>query len=192
MKLVLPNVELVCVENRNIYLAEKAIHETTKNIRFKNVLFFKQLNINSNEEYSYFIMKELNNYITADYCMIIQWDGYVLNSHLWTNDFLKFDYIGAPWDWFKYYKVGNGGFSIRSKKLMNELQNEFYMFTHPEDRLIGCLYRTHLENKGFTFADLETASKFSFETPNSYQKVFTGKDTFGFHDKQSLVWLNKK
>lgn len=74
----------------------------------------------------------MTDYVDTDYCLIIHDDGFIVNPHLWTDDFLKYDYIGAPWylginrglTWLqdRHNLVGNGGFCIRSKKLMNELK----------------------------------------------------------------------
>ena len=79
----------------------------------------------------------LNNYIDSDFVLIIQDDGHIVNPHLWDNEFLNYDYIGAPWPNNKKWKnrfskydekvssniirnfnlnnIGNGGFSLRSK-----------------------------------------------------------------------------
>ena len=37
---------------------------------------------------------------------------------LWDPKFLNYDYIGALWPHYKENQVGNGGFSLRSKKLL--------------------------------------------------------------------------
>ena len=52
--------------------------------------------------------------------LIIQHDGFILNHKAWDNEFLNYDYIGAPVYWMgnKLIEVGNGGFSLRSKKLL--------------------------------------------------------------------------
>jgi hypothetical protein len=51
----------------------------------------------------------------------------IVRPELWSNDFLEYDYIGAPWmysdtsyitDEGEHVPVGNGGFCLRSKKFL--------------------------------------------------------------------------
>ena len=72
----------------------------------------------SPEKYQQFCINEMNNYFDTDYVLTFQSDGFILNPDAWTDEFFDYDYIGAPWGDNKY-AVGNGGFSFRSKKLMN-------------------------------------------------------------------------
>jgi hypothetical protein len=69
----------------------------------------------SPEKYQQFCINEMNNYFDTDYVLTFQSDGFILNPDAWTDEFFNYDYIGAPWA----HTVGNGGFSLRSKKLMN-------------------------------------------------------------------------
>ena len=70
------------------------------------------------------LVVNLHDRFDTDYVLIIQEDGFPMRSGL--TDFVgKYDYLGAPWvrhstyyDLYPYkYCVGNGGFSLRSKKL---------------------------------------------------------------------------
>jgi hypothetical protein len=95
---------------------------------------------------------------------------------LWQERFLEFDYIGAPWPTKEGLLVGNGGFSLRSKKLLNALQDEAILPKHPEDQCICLENRIYLENThDIAFAPGELAEEFAFELekPNF--------DCFGFH-----------
>ena len=86
--------------------------------------------IKSFKEYNYFVIYELYKYIKTTHILLVQWDGFVINHKKWLNSFLDNDYIGAPFITrskdFNYcrnsnggfYSVGNGGFSIRSLKLL--------------------------------------------------------------------------
>lgn len=64
------------------------------------------------------------NLFTGDKILIHQEDSCIFKSNI--DEFLKFDYIGAPWietlDWIKESGLkiagGNGGFSLRTRKLM--------------------------------------------------------------------------
>src|SRR5687768_5817660 len=68
------------------------------------------------EAYSQFVIKQLNQYVATPHVLLIQYDGFVLNPDAWQEAFLVYDYIGAPWLEEEGYIVGNGGFSLRSKR----------------------------------------------------------------------------
>ncbi len=81
--------------------------------------------------YSKFMLQDLYKFVDTKFCLVIQSDGFVINPNLWTNQFLEYDYIGAPWpNEISVYnasinkidlaknRVGNGGFSLRSKRLL--------------------------------------------------------------------------
>ncbi len=184
----LPNITLVCVDDRKEQ-ADPAIDKSIKDIQFGKVLrIHPEGKLGSKEAYSKFILKELYKYIETDYALIIQHDGYVKNPEAWTDEFLKYDYIGAPW-WYKDgHNVGNGGFSLRSKKFLEATYKFFTVYTaaetHPEDHVICRKYRESFE-KGFDikFAPEELAAKFSFEGWNQ-QGVWSGQ--FGFHSHRAF------
>jgi hypothetical protein len=127
--------------------------------------------ISSIEQYSHFIMRDLANYVETQHVLVAQWDGFVWHPELWDDEFLKYDYIGAPWPEAvlhpgvpSRFVVGNGGFSLRSKRLQAFLRDDQSITMHrAEDVAICQLNRAYLEAKGFTFAPLELAKKFSWE-----------------------------
>jgi ADP-heptose:LPS heptosyltransferase len=133
--------------------------------------------IRSKKAYSEFVIKELWKYFETDFVLIVQADGYVLSENAWDDEFLQYDYVGASWIYDNERTVGNGGFSLRSKKLMSILgRDPFIDVLHPEDQSICILYKYYLEEKhGINFAPEEVADKFSFETKTPATK------TFGFH-----------
>ena len=117
----LPNITLVCVDCINHNAAIHAIKQSIKEIKFGKVLFLTDRQfystkfkvkiidtIKSKEQYSEFMIKELGNYIDTEFCLVIQADGFIINPKLWDNDWLNYDYIGAPW-WYDSDNVGNGG-----------------------------------------------------------------------------------
>jgi hypothetical protein len=129
------------------------------------------------EDYSQFIIKKLWKYIETDFCLIVQWDGYVLNGDLWLDEFYDYSFVGAPWLYRDKRNVGNAGFCLISKELLNILGNDdFIQICSPDDEIIGRLYRHYLEeNYSIKFPSEELADKFSFELRQPTQK------TFGFH-----------
>lgn len=153
------------------------------------------------EAYSKFMVAELDKYVDTPHVLIIQHDGFILNPGAWTDEFLKWDYIGAPWlgaqwlvDRFDVPKeligthiVGNGGFSLRSKKFTEtcarlDRQGAFTRY-QPEDIMLTVWERARLEREGIRIAPYEVAKQFSYEDdsvgePNGDNR-WNGQ--FGFH-----------
>lgn len=150
--------------------------------------------IKSIKDYSEFILKKMNDYIDTKFVLLIQYDGFILNPEAWNDKFLEYDYIGAPlWEDGKYV-VGNGGFSLRSKKLLEFLQNDENIFVPEvatekyginEDWIICVEKREYLESKGIKFAPVDIAKRFSFESNEDGGANWT--DQFGFH---GLKWTD--
>lgn len=144
--------------------------------------------IKSIEEYSTFMIKDLASYFDTEHVLVAQWDGFVWKPELWEDEFLKYDYIGAPWPESvlfkgapKHFNVGNGGFSLRSKKLQDFLQKDSNITLHrAEDVAICQLNRAYLEVKGFTFAPFDVAKRFSWE-------CLEMSPAFGVHARLKLV-----
>lgn len=133
--------------------------------------------LNSRAAYSRFMLKDLRHYIDTDYVLVVQWDGFVINPTAWSSSFLDYDYIGAIWPQFDQDGcVGNGGFSLRSRKLLTASATLPHDDALNEDLAICRVYREQLEGEyGIRFADRSTASRFAYErTPSLGHE-------FGFH-----------
>jgi hypothetical protein len=118
--------------------------------------------------------------VETSHALIAQWDAGIVDAALWSDEFLDYDYVGAPWGWHgDAHEVGNGGFSLRSRRLMQyvaEHRDEFPL-GHPEDDVLCRRYRPELERCGFRWAPVELALRFSFERTG-----FSGVDRhFGYH-----------
>lgn len=158
----------------------------------KNNIEIKKVSISSYTEYNKFMIENINSYINTDFALVIQDDGYIINPSCWSDSFLDFDYIGAPWPW--HGVCGNGGFSLRSKKLLELSSRLKYNSAHheyeccPEDAFI-CqkeFNRQYFLDNGIKFADIFTAARFSYENPIPYLPQHTIKNSFGFHGKFNL------
>jgi hypothetical protein len=101
---------------------------------------------------------------------------------MWDAAFLKFDYIGAVWpDMAAALSVGNGGFSLRSQRLLQAGLDPAITTEHPEDQMLCGKYRALLEQShGVTFAPPELARRFAFENEDP------ATPTFGFHGPRNL------
>lgn len=213
----LKNVTLVTVDGVDPERSVKTLNYCCRGINFntvklisfrepenltKNIKFVK-INQLSNAGYNRFIAKDLATLIDTDFCMIVQLDGFVLNPNLWTDNFLKYDYIGAPWSAInidniltrEYRKnpvghpwVGNGGFSIRSLRLLKEA-SKFEWLGKPEDNFFCVGLRDHMEKIGFIYAPVDLGYKFSLETPMANETPILPadfSDHFGFHGFRNL------
>jgi Protein of unknown function (DUF5672) len=176
---LLPQVHLCCIDDVEPALAHRAILETSKQILPASATV-RFSNIGSIERVSEIMWYEswLDAAPGATHVLFIQYDGWVLNSDWWDAHWLDYDYVGAAWPWHSYYNVGNGGFSLRSIKLLRFLTEHKADFPlrsgHPEDDLLCRHYRPALEAHGFRWAPEHEARAFAFERE-------VPRPTFGFH-----------
>lgn len=137
-------------------------------------------------DYNCVALELMPNVAGEDVNIIIQTDGYPCNHAAWTDEFLNYDYIGAVWPW-ENLQVGNGGFSLRSRRLMNALtqMDLAHWMSHPEDAVICLHLRKTLENEyGIRFAPPEIADRFSIEW--NMDSSWFGR-SFGFHGQHTGV-----
>lgn len=160
-------------------------------------------------EYSVFMMHCLGSFIETDYCLVVQDDGWVLNGENWKDEYYDYDYIGAPshcgfsdehiylhFSWARakepVYVVQNGGFSLRSKKLLEVCnkngiahQNGNDVHYWNEDAQLSALLKPVLEECGMRFAPLELAKHFSVEYIDSIFHADTDFKKLVGHHAQS-------
>ena len=206
----LDNVTLISVAGVREQESLKAIKYSMRGIKFaaaklissKPVSDFEVQNIIipsiNYEEYNKFIVFDLHKHIDTDYALLVQDDGFVVNPSSWREDFLNYDYIGAPWaipnDSFSYrdpmgnlIRVGNGGFSLRSRKLLSlatelDLPWQSYYGFYNEDGFFTCHNRSIYEENGCVYAPLDIAKYFSHEI---YIPELEGITPLGFHGRGS-------
>lgn len=197
-RLPLAQVSLCAVDTRAPALAARALQRSMAQIDFARVLLFTHGwqpptplagiavvdigAIRSGEDYSHFVLRRLPAYITSSHVLVTQWDGFVVHPETWTDEFLQFDYLGAVWaDQPAARCVGNGGFSLRSQRLLQAGLDPRIVQEHPEDLMLGREYRGLLENEhGVRFAPPVLARRFAFEN-----EAPPGP-TFGFHGPYNL------
>ncbi|MEA3388432.1 MAG: DUF5672 family protein [Pseudomonadota bacterium] len=136
--------------------------------------------ITSARAYSDFLLTQLVDHVATSHCLVIQWDGHVLDAGRWQPEFLDHDYIGASWPQFADgHDVGNGGFSLRSRRLMLLCRDPAFRRGHPEDVAIGRTNRAWLEGRGMRFAPRALADRFAAERAGDVTA------SFGYHG----AWL---
>jgi hypothetical protein len=190
----LADVTLVAVDCAQPAAALLALERCTAVCRFGEVLLATDAPIDagrvrtvpiaplrSRAEYSEFIIRRLGAVVGSSHALLVQWDGFILDPAAWNDAFLEWDYIGAPWGYGDGMDVGNGGFSLRSRRLMDAGKDPEIKECEPEDERICRTYRPYLEARyGIRFAPLELARRFSVE------HVESAYPTFGFHGAFNL------
>lgn len=213
----LPDVTLICVSSVNLDHTLYAFKKSMEKINFGEAKLITDKTpsgfiengvsietckpITSIDEYSHYMIFSLHKHVKTTHCLVIQADGFVINPEQWDPLWLTYDYIGAPWEyvdhayidpWGNHQRVGNGGFSLRSKKLLEVPLNAYVHFdvnwgsfykhmnanNTAEDGCI-CVHNRHIyEVLGCKFAPVEVASRFAHEKP---VPETTGIKPFGFH-----------
>lgn len=210
-KIKLPTVTLLMVDSRYPDLALESMERSLDHAQFGRAVLVTRppwkpksatrvhieytLNIDSIEAYSSYLLGDAVAHVHTAHALIAQWDSFILNPKSWDESFLQYDYIGAPWPDRVQTPVGNGGFSLRSRRLMELIASPVFVHTHPEDLCICVQNRVELESKhGIRFAPVELARRFAFE-------LEPPSNAFGFHGLYNfqhampqielLAWLAK-
>jgi hypothetical protein len=190
------------------------LHE--HNIKILNV----NINLNSNlenddsnrENFSSLFLDTLYKACQTDYILTIQQDSGIIFPDRWTNSFFDYDYIGAPWPIeiiqasdmvagkIENIKniVGNGGFSLRSKKYV-DISRSMPIYHKNEDLNICIFNYEKMNEQNVKFAPPEIAMKFAVEHPiknlNMFDRNFLPTyQSFGFHgifNKAGMNYINQ-
>lgn len=158
------------------------------------------------DRYSDFCLKELHQYIKTEFVMIVQYDGMAVRKDYWTDKFFDYDYIGASWPlrftWIRPgEEVGNGGFSMRSVKLLHALKDPTIQRNKQdprfdnEDSVICQGFGSYLQYEHeIRFAPKLLADRFSHEwcNPTGHSLGFHGIwNTPLFFDESTVIDLVK-
>jgi len=216
-------ISISCIDTLNYTKSINAIKMTCANMRIDKVYWFSDKDIEEDlgvpvvwhridkidiNTFVHFTgelhLKIMPEIVDTDFNIINHYDGFAVNKDSWTDEFLDYDYIGAVWPWYPDgQNVGNGGFSLRSKKLYDaildykiswhssdysDLEQRVYgapgrtgHLEIPEDVIICRIHRPILEQQyGIRFAPTELANRWSIE--NNQASPWLGK-SLGFHGK---------
>lgn len=197
--LKLPDVTLLCVETRDPRLAHWAIDRCLKETSFAKVVLLTELNrltekrcgidyvqapdIRTTQDYSDLLLTGLEEYVQSSHVLVIQWDSFIVYPNLWQEHFLDFDYIGPVWPHHPGNPVGNGGFSLRSRKLLRAIKQPEFIKRHPEDYCICVDNKNFLEKQcNIRFASSDIADQFATERAPWHK-------TFGFHGLFNFAYV---
>jgi hypothetical protein len=190
-RLSLPEVTLCAASSVNVAATIKALEASLGQIEFAACKLFSDTSLvpshpgitvvpiprlTSAAAYSEFMLCCLVDHVDTSHCLVVQWDGHVIDAKHWRPEFLDYDFIGASWPQFADgHDVGNGGFSLRSRRLMAASQAADFRLSHPEDVAIARTNRSRLEEQGMRFAPRTLADSFSAE------RTGDPKSSFGYH-----------
>src|SRR5580765_4526533 len=177
----LPDVTLVCIETREHALALKALEDSESKVRFADVVIFtdrpsmfmradrRVIAVPDWPEkigWSRCFWTDVALQVHTSHSLSQQWDSWVVDPGMWRKEFLEYDYCGAPWWHTNGMNVGNGGFSLRSTKLLRYVhkhRDQFPVVNDLDDDLFCRKYRPALQHAGFEWAPEALAYDFAFE-----------------------------
>jgi hypothetical protein len=221
------SVSITCIDSLNYIETITALKSTIKTVKDKvnltKIYWFSDIDFPDTieipvvwvkinrikcyiEEYNFITLKLVPHIVTEDFNLIIHGDGFAVNPDAWDNVFFEYDYIGAAWgDGF----VGNGGFSLRSRKLYDaildlninystsqfpeEILNTPTFFVidsngnkfTPEDTILCRIYKNILsQDYGVKWAPVSIADRFSIES--NMHSEWLGL-SLGFHGKHGVA-----
>jgi hypothetical protein len=190
-------------------------------------------------EYSWFMLFGLWRVVPTEFALVVQEDGWVLDGANWRDEYLRYDYIGAPIhlaridtaagegegesavaqvQWQRGFAwstpehpwgqgatpVQNGGFSLRSQRLMRALvehpqirvqvpppdfvggeplRMQWHNDALLEDVQLTGVLRPALEAAGLRFAPNEVARSFAIEHAGLCHHGMDALQIFGHHSK---------
>lgn len=159
-------------------------------------------NLNQSTYSTFMASLDFWNMFSGEKILIYQEDSCIFKSNI--KDFLEWDYIGAPWPKNQNDNpncVGNGGFSLRTKKCMIDVINKISI----KDTQYNSSTLKYMNNTGMEIgpedvyfslnmirynigkvADWDTAFKFSSESYNNNDSL--GGHNFWLSDKD---WKNR-
>lgn len=200
----LPNVTLIAFDGVNVAQTARVVSHCSKLIQFGKVLIvtdhpMQVLNhgfqpsevmmtgfATKNDYMQWEIMHQFHC-VQTDYCLFVSHDGMIINPLAWEDEFLNYDYIGAPWPAWWIGKsvigpnlVGNGGFYLTSKRFLKACHDcaAAYRWGFPSD-IWRCQVMYHaFVGMGLKYAPVATAARFSWESTDD---GCGNKNSFGYH-----------
>jgi len=161
---------------KTVLLTDLKIHHPIHEIR-------KIPRLNSFDQMNLFCIKDLWRYIDTPHYLIVQPDGYIINPSAWNDDWLNYDYIGAPWndpvmrDKNGNPAIGNGGFCLRSKTLSEFVGKKNMFIPLPLIFNEDGYYSNKLNHEShLNYPSVEEALKFSQE-----EIIDKNNKPFGIH-----------
>jgi hypothetical protein len=204
----LPDVTMlaICCDNR-VEGTIKALEYSCREIDFGAIKFISDKKpdklpdyitweectpIKSTYDFDVYSVEHMWKHLKTSHALYCQDHGFVINPQCWTDEFLEFSFLGSPWpirpefisvSTGEMVRVGNGGFSLRSKELL-ELPHKLGLHVvydrgySSDDGLVNSYFRKIFRDNGIKYAPVELAAKFAFENLVAEN---VGVESLGFH-----------
>lgn len=216
-KLSLPTVTLLCTDCVNVERAIASVERCKAVADFGAVKFLTSLptdyphikidSLRTLVHYSVWMLKKCHEYVDTEHFLVCQHDSWIINPETWNPEWLKYDYIAPLFT--QYAIMGSGGFSLRTKKLMQMVSDRTIHWDGTwedaeaiqpkigsyEDGVISIGMWSELTSAGFKYAPIAEANRFAQggnpEPAHKFDKPF------GFHREGRLglvgplVWPEK-
>lgn len=203
--LVLPDVTLVVVETRCHELMRLSLADMVAKVQFGGgvivhtdkpeliplpipVEYIAVPNWPTKVAQGGFYYMEAGHAAKTSHVLLMEWDAGLRNIECWSDEFLQYDYIGAPWVFslglrYRKHTVGNGGFLLMSKKLVDHIYEQRGAHKMHTDMEVAQSNRIRLENEiGAKWASEEVAIRFSYEHYGHAGHRIRALPSFGYHD----------
>jgi hypothetical protein len=195
----LGDVTLVLIETMFHDLAWEAVRESAKRVAFHDIVICsdksppfdinaKVIHIEHQPGIENFGRATWHGpwieHVQTSHMLLSHWDSWVIDPGMWSDDFLQYDFIGAPW-WYEINNVGCGAFTLRSMKMVRFLNDHRDVYPHkmPDDVVLCQHYRARLEAEGFRWAPDDVAMRFAFECSRPHGGP---SRHFGFHEVRNF------
>lgn len=205
-KLQLPEITLICCDGVNAERAKNVIELCKTKADFGAVKLLTHLPVESEHRveimplkslvaYSIWCLTEMHKHIDTPFGLVVQRDGWILNPQSWNPDWLNYDYIGPLF--VQHDDVGSGGFSMRSKRIMQaaakrigdwdgtEEHAQFLQVNKARSYEDGVLAMTMRYDGEWNYAPPAEAAKFG-QGGNKGKKYYEPYP-FGFHGNRQEI-----
>lgn len=202
--LALPNVTLVAVGTMLHELLRITISDCVARVSFGDLVIYSDradlINVpgarqiaapcgTDKKDVMEFYYGEAAQAITTSHALMIEWDAGIRDVGMWRDEFLQYDYIGAPWP-LEYLEVwggdpecnvGNGGFTLLSKKLSDLIYTHRAALPVSSDVHPSRDHRRAYEqlDSSIRWAPRSVAADFAFEHGTPGERDCP---SFGYHD----------
>lgn len=194
-RLHLPEVTLFVTAGPDLQLTFESFKRCLDTVHFGDAIFFSEGTpeqtrdwFRSNAKVHYIektgsaqgsgmhYFRELPRLMKTTHMLTCDWDAGIIDTSCWTPEFMEYDYIGARWSWLPIGKnIGNSGFCLMSKKLMESVARFDLKIDGVMDADIGQKWRPNLEMAGYKFPPEALADRFA------YERAVPNAPSFGYH-----------
>jgi hypothetical protein len=186
--LSLPKIQLVLLDGARDPLGPKVLDYVCSRIEFGDVLHLDQRM--TYEEAMRYQARYMGEWLPDGFThqLSIETDGFPVHTENWTDEFLEWDVIGAPWPaaWVRIEggnRVGNGGCMLRSRRFIEAIRDVQHPPGMPGDVFL-CQHPPVVqaaEAAGCRYAPLDVAMRWGREEVIAEFPGWRHDQSFSFH-----------